>query len=219
MVESWGCRPLPPRPLSAAPLPPADAAAFAALVSSANAALDPLHMAIKHVDLPAGGGGAWTLVNADPDDAARAHGAPWPSPAVGAYLRAVLTAAAAAGDAAGSLQAEAALAVEAAVEGGGDRAARSPASASAASPAPPSPDAAAAAPARAIAPPKPLTRSAKRAALASICEGGWMRRTEGGGFAIGPRAFLELGGLLTGVVGGCEAVLEEWGAMGVVVAG
>ena len=48
-------------------------------------------------------------------------------------------------------------------------------------------------------------------------EGGWLRRTEGGGFAIGPRAFLELGGLLTGVEGVSEAVLEEWGAMGVVV--
>ena len=222
-----------PHLFSAAPLPPDDAASLNALVSSANASLDALHLSIKHVTLPAVDGdadedddapstpsrGAWALVNADPEAAARAHGAAW-GPGVGAFLKAVLSAAAATGGVAGVVDQAAALAVAADDAPPQAAEAAAPVAAAAASPGGGRDGSATPTPARAPthARPKPLPLAARRDAISAFVSGGWLRRVRGGAaLAIGPRSFLELGGVLAHAPGVRPRVVAEWRAMGVVI--
>ena len=199
-------------------------------MSSANACLDALHLSIKHVTLPAVDSddddddappstpaGAWALVNADPDAAARAHGAAW-GPGVGAFLKAVLSATAAGGGVVGVVEERAALGVV--VDDAPPEAQPTPAAA--ASPGDDGDGAATPTPARAPtqARAKPLPLAARRDAIATFVSGGWLRRVRGGAaLAIGPRSFLELGGVLARAPGVRPRVVAAWRAMGVVIEG
>lgn len=199
--------PTPPPPL-AGPLTPTDAASLSTLVAAANAALDRLHLHLARVRLPAVGGQGegerdvvWAAVNTDPDAAATAHGAPYTPPEL-AFLRGVLELMAVVGGVAGEVGVAEALAVDAV-----PRAEAAPAS--------PAGDA----PAAPRIPPKALPRAARAGALHRFADDGWLRtvaarardtRDAPPRFAIGPRSFLELRGLLLAVDGVPAAVREAW---------